>query len=89
MNTNAATLETDTEDTLPLRELVKRSLQDYLSELDGQKPANLYDLVMKETEIPLLQIVLYITGGNQSEAAKLLGINRGTLRKKLQLYKLD
>lgn len=73
----------------PLREQVFVSLQTYFANLDGQAPNNLYDMVLQEIEIPLLQIVLNSTSGNQSQAAKLLGINRGTLRKKLELYKLD
>lgn len=73
----------------PLREQVYASLQIYFANLDGQSPNKLYDMVLQEIEIPLLQIVLNCTSGNQSQAAKLLGINRGTLRKKLELYKLD
>lgn len=77
------------DDAPPLREQVYVSLQQYFAELDGQAPNNLYQMVLQEIEVPLLQIVLYTTGGNQSEAAKLLGINRGTLRKKLEHYNID
>jgi Fis family transcriptional regulator len=43
---------------------------------------------MGEVERPLLSAVLGYTNGNQCEAAEILGINRGTLRKKLKAYKL-
>jgi len=43
---------------------------------------------MGEVEKPLFRTVLEYAGGNQSLAAEILGINRGTLRKKLKTYKL-
>lgn len=67
---------------------VKLSLQDYFSQLDGETPVNLYGLVLAEVEKPLLEMVLHMTNGNQSKAAKILGISRGTLRKKMAIYKL-
>lgn len=73
----------------PLRNSVKKALEDYFLHLDDQKPANLYDLVLEEIEAPLLEVVMKITKNNQSTAAKLLGISRGTLRKKLKQYNLD
>lgn len=88
MNTALKAEVIEGESTL-LREQVYRSLQQYFAKLDGQTPNNLYQIVLKEIEVPLLQVVLYTTGGNQSEAAKLLGINRGTLRKKLEMYDID
>ena len=72
----------------PLSELTGKALRNYLKALNGHKPAELYQLVMGEVERPLLQTVMDYTGGNQSEAASILGINRGTLRKKLKNYKL-
>ena len=78
----------------PLRELVKRALQNYFTQLDGQSASNLYDLVMAEVEAPLLEETLkYTQNGhsnrnNQSKAAEVLGLSRGTLRKKLQEYDL-
>ena len=74
----------------PLRDHVYEALRIYFHNLgDQQQPSNLYDLVLREVEPPLLQIVLQRTRGNQTKAADLLGINRGTLRKKLRLYGLD
>lgn len=74
---------------VPLRELIQEALEHYFKELDGTHPINLYELVIDEVEGPLLEIVLNFTQGNQSKAAELLGMSRGTLRKKLQRYKLD
>jgi len=45
--------------------------------------------VQREVEPPLLEIVMQFTGGNQTKAAAILGLNRGTLRKKLRQYGLD
>ena len=69
---------------LPLREHTERALSDYFASLDGHRPAHLYDLVMREVEEPLFRAVLDHCAGNQSRAATILGINRGTLRKKLR-----
>jgi Fis family transcriptional regulator len=64
-------------------------LHSYFANLNGHKPGDLYQLVMGEVEKPLFRAVLTYTQGNQSEAAEILGINRGTLRKKLKTYKLQ
>lgn len=71
-----------------LRELVTHALQRYFMQLDGESPSNLYAMVLAEIEYPLLATVMQQTKGNQSEAAKILGISRGTLRKKLRTYHL-
>ena len=68
--------------------LTDEALRGYLATLNGHRPADLYRLVMSEVERPLFRNVLEYAGGNQSEAAEILGINRGTLRKKLVAYKL-
>ena len=73
----------------PLRDHVYETLRIYFHNLGGQAPSNLYDLVQHEVEPPLLQIVMQFTGGNQSKAAAILGINRGTLRKKMRQYQLS
>ncbi len=63
---------------------VRKSVEDYLRELDGEKPCGLYDLVMHCVEKPLIEVALNHTKGNQTRAAELLGLNRNTLRKKMQ-----
>jgi Fis family transcriptional regulator len=73
----------------PLSSLTDECLHSYFQNLNGHKPGDLYQLVLGEVEKPLFRAVLTYTNGNQSEAAEILGINRGTLRKKLKDYKLQ
>ena len=73
---------------LPLRNHAERALSDYFTSLNGHRPAHLYDLVLREVEEPLFRAVLDYAEGNQSRAAGILGINRGTLRKKLKQFGL-
>ena len=74
---------------LPLRNHAERALTDYFANLNGHLPARLYDLVLREVEEPLFRTVLDYASGNQSQAAVILGINRGTLRKKLREFGLS
>ena len=74
---------------LPLRNHAERALSDYFTSLNGHRPAHLYDLVLREVEEPLFRVVLDYAEGNQSRAAGILGINRGTLRKKLKQFGLS
>ena len=73
---------------LPLRNHAERALSDYFTSLNGHRPSHLYDLVLREVEEPLFRVVLDYAQGNQSRAAVILGINRGTLRKKLKQFGL-
>ena len=73
----------------PLHECVREALDAYLAELDGVEPQELFRLVMEQVEPPMIEAVLAHTRGNQSRAAQILGINRGTLRKKLKTYDID
>ena len=75
--------------TLPLRDHAERALSDYFANLNGHRPAHLYDLVLREVEEPLFRTVLDYASGNQSRAAVILGITRGTLRKKLRQFGLS
>jgi Fis family transcriptional regulator len=74
---------------LPLRDHAERALQDYFTSLNGHRPAQLYNLVLREVEEPLLKAALDYAEGNQVRAASILGINRGTLRKKLRQFGLS
>ena len=74
---------------LPLRNHAERALTDYFANLNGHRPAHLYDMVLREVEEPLFRAVLDYAAGNQSRAAVILGINRGTLRKKLRQFGLS
>ena len=64
------------------------ALEQYFRDLDGEKPAAIYDMVLKSVEKPMLEVVLAKAGANQTMAAEMLGINRNTLRKKLTEYQL-
>ena len=63
---------------------VARHLKRYFDLHNGQLPPNgVYDRILREMEVPLIEIALDATGGNQAKCADLLGINRNTLRKKI------
>jgi len=80
---------TDTDSEVgPIRACVAESLDHYLRQLNGHDCADLYRLVLAEVEPPLLEAVLAYCQGNQTRASQLLGMNRGTLRKKLVQYGL-
>lgn len=72
----------------PLAFHVKQSLERYFAELDGHLPSGLYELVLAEVERPMLEVVMARTRGNVSKAAQYLGLNRATLRKKLEKHGL-
>ena len=71
-----------------LRDAVSASVRQYLSELDGQLSTDVYQMVLAEIEAPLLEEIMAYTRNNQTKASIMLGLNRGTLRKKLKQYKL-
>ena len=73
----------------PLSNAVQNSVQRYFRQLNGEEVTGIYDMVLQETERPLLKVIMSETKGNQTRAAKILGINRNTLRKKLARYGLD
>ena len=71
-----------------LRGSVEQALRNYFAHLDGQAVSDVYNLVLSEVEAPLLETVMSYVKGNQTRASELLGLNRGTLRKKLKEYDL-
>ena len=73
---------------LKKRKHTEEALISYFASLNGDSPGALYDLVLSEVEQPLFKAVMDFTHGSQSQAAVILGINRGTLRKKLKIYSL-
>jgi Fis family transcriptional regulator len=81
MNESVTTAEQKT-----LRESVEIVMAQYFDQLEGQKVIDLYDLVISEVEAPLLEAVMAYTRGNQTKASIAMGLNRGTLRKKLKKY---
>jgi Fis family transcriptional regulator len=71
-----------------LSDQVRKSIETYFKDLNGEIPCNVYQLVLTEIEKPLLEVVMDYSEQNQSKASKILGINRNTLRKKLENYQL-
>lgn len=71
-----------------LRDSVDESLEHYFAKIGNTLVRNLYEMVLNEVEEPLLKAVMHYTKGNQSKSAILLGLSRGTLRKKLKIYGL-
>ena len=72
----------------PLKNSAAEAIAHFLATLDGESCIDLYDMVLRQIEEPLLREVLDYTQHNQSHAATMLGLNRGTLRKKLRQYGL-
>lgn len=71
-----------------IRESVAVAMHNYLMHLDGQDVTDVYDMVLAEVEVPLLEAIMKYTRKNQTRAATMLGLNRGTLRKKLKQYNM-
>ena len=71
-----------------LSDCVKRLLERYFKDMDGEKPTSIYEMVLKNIEKPMIEIVLGQAEGNQTLAAEMLGINRNTLRKKMQQLRI-
>lgn len=72
-----------------LRELVRSTVEQYLTDMGETPPDNLYEVLITEVEKPLIQTVLNRTNGNQSRSAQILGITRATLRNRIQRYDID
>lgn len=83
-HTAAATYMSSSASTLA--DAVQEAVDRYISTMDDQPVTDLYELVLSEIEAPLLDYVLKHTDNNQSKTAVILGLNRGTLRKKLKKY---
>jgi Fis family transcriptional regulator len=71
-----------------IAECVRKSLEKYFKDLDGERPRTVYEMVLKNVEKPMIEVVLNRAEGNQTVAAKWLGINRNTLRKKIEQLKI-
>ena len=71
-----------------ISDCVRRSLNRYFRDLDGENPHAVYDMVLASVERPMLEVIMKHAAGNQTVAAEMLGINRNTLRKKLNEHKL-
>ncbi|WP_320823472.1 DNA-binding transcriptional regulator Fis [Reinekea sp.] len=71
-----------------LRDSVEIAMRNYFSHLEGQDVTNVHQMVLNEVEAPMLEAVMRYCRDNQTKASKVLGLNRGTLRKKLKEYGL-
>ena len=76
------------EDRKSLKYQVGLAQRRYFKELDGNKATNVFEMVIKEVEKPMLEEVMKFCNGNKSQASKILGINRVTLRTKLKQYNI-
>ncbi len=74
--------------TNDLADCIRRTLNRYFRDLDGEKPSGIYDMVVQNVERSMIETVLKHADGNQTVAAEMLGINRNTLRRKLTEYEL-
>ena len=75
-------------DRKSLKYQVGLALRRYFKELDGNKATDVFEMVIKEVEKPMLEEVMKFCNGNKSQASKILGINRVTLRTKLKQYNI-
>lgn len=73
----------------PLAECVRLAIETYLEQMGGYAVEELYDLVIREVERPLFEIVLRHSRGNLTRAARMLGLNRNTLRKRLAAHGIE
>ena len=71
-----------------LADTVRRALERYFRDMDGERPSDIYDMVLKNVEKPMIETVLGKAEGNLTLAAAMLGIDRNTLRKKMQQLRI-
>ena len=83
---NMATIEQLT--TITLRQAVKDTLRNYFANIGDEQPVDFYNILLEEIERPMLEVLINHTNYNQVRMAEILGISRGTLRKKLKQYGL-
>jgi Fis family transcriptional regulator len=86
-NTSVSAIDSSTQNQ-SLRACVESTMENYFRHLDGQAVSDVYNMVLAEVEAPLLEVVMKNTRQNQTKASEILGLNRGTLRKKLKQYGL-
>lgn len=78
----------ETNQTVTLKQVVKDTLKNYFTNIGSESPVDFYAILMEEIERPLLEVLINHTQYNQVKMAQILGISRGTLRKKLKQYGL-
>ncbi len=87
-STQQQSRKTTTKDIF-LEDFVERKLKDFVKKIHASRSSNLYALLLKEIEKPLINLTLKETKGNQVKAAAILGLNRNTLRKKIKELKIS
>lgn len=87
-NNDTFQVDASVEQPQTLRDSVEIAMRNYFAHLEGQDVANVYQMVMSEVEAPMLEAVMRFCRDNQTKASQVLGLNRGTLRKKLKQYGL-
>ena len=70
--------------SISLKDYIEKRLYDFIKRFKASEGSNLYHTLLREIEKPLITMVLKETGGNQVQAAHILGLNRNTLRKKIK-----
>lgn len=78
----------DKRPTTSLSDQVTVTLEAFFNKLEDQQASDVYEMVLQQVEKPLIEFVLQKTECNQTQAANVLGINRNTLKKKMQKYDL-
>lgn len=70
------------------KKFVEKKLKSYFKTLNGEECSGVHKMFMEDIEKSLLEFILNHTNNNQTKAAKILGINRATLRKKIKIYSI-
>lgn len=86
LNMSEKIITQETLDSITLRQAVKDTLRNYFTNIGSEQPVDFYSILLEEIERPLLEVLINHTHYNQVRMAQILGISRGTLRKKLKLY---
>ena len=71
-----------------LEDCVRASLDRYFNDLGDDEPRDMWDMVMRCVERPVLEAAMTRAAGNQTRASEMLGITRNTLRKKLLAHNI-
>ena len=87
-NKDTLNIQAAAENPQTLRDSVEIAMRNYFANLDGQDVTNVHQMVLTEVEAPMLEAVMRYCRDNQTKASRVLGLNRGTLRKKLKQYGL-
>jgi len=88
-NSNSISKEIASTDHERISECISNVLDHYLVDMENHFNGDLYNIILSEVERPLIEKVMCYTQNNQSNTAQILGVSRGTLRKKLNQYAIN